>query len=83
MKIRFLSNLSILEGFTTPIERKMPISGCQEATDFYHSPDEYPPGGTRVRAGTFAAGDVSFDFSLEFELVVPFCTAGPLFCDSP
>ena len=49
---------------------------------FYHSPDEYPPGGTRVRAGTFAAGDVSFDFSLEFELDVPFCTAGPLFCDS-
>lgn len=33
MKIRFSSNLPILEGFT-PIERKMPISGCPRGHRF-------------------------------------------------
>lgn len=50
----------------------------------YQSPDEKPPGGTRVRVGGFV-GDMSFDFSpllLEFELAVPFCMAGPFFCVS-
>jgi hypothetical protein len=38
-----------------------------------------------VRVGSFAAGDVSFDFSpllLEFELMFPFCMTGPFFCVS-
>lgn len=52
---------------------------------FYQSPDEYPPGGTRVRVPAgFPVGDEPFDFSpmLELELPVPFCIADPPFCVS-
>lgn len=80
----FLFIIQHWKGSTAPTKRRMPTRGLPRLPGFYHNPDENPPGGTRVRAGALAAGDVSVDdFSLEFdELDIPFCTAaaGPFFC---